>query len=115
VADSDTSAFLLGADYKASDRLTLRATSGTIGGSSVDQGGGSATSFVFSNYVLGNLNIGPSGTSDVDLTYFNFRIEYQTADDATFAIDYTFGDEQDAGPSGNSGSGIILSLEKAFA
>jgi hypothetical protein len=115
VADSDTSAFLVGADYKASDRLTLRATGGSIGGSSVDQGGGSATSFVFSNYVLRNLNIGPSGTSDVDLTYFNFRIEYRTADDATLAIDYTFGDEQDAGPSGNTGSGIILSLEKAFA
>ncbi|MHA2641751.1 MAG: hypothetical protein V2G42_06995 [bacterium JZ-2024 1] len=110
VSDSDTSAFLVGANYQASDRLWLRATGGTIGGSSVE-----SRAFHSGNYVLRELGIGPSGSADVDATYFNFRLEYATADDATLAIDYTFGDEQDAGPSGNSGSGIILSLDKAFA
>jgi hypothetical protein len=126
VDDSDAAAFLVGANYKASDRLSLRATGGTIGGSSVYQQSGGilpanldsyrlwGPSFVFRNYVLRHLYIGERD-SDVDLTYFNFRIEYQTADDAALAIDYTFGDEQDAGTEGNSGSGIILSLEKAFA
>lgn len=111
VANSDSVAFLVGADYKASDRLTLRATGGTIGGSSVDL---PLVSFVGNDYVLRNLAFGPVGANDIDLTYFNFRIEYTTADDAGLVIDYTFGDEQD-NIGGNSGSGILLSLEKAFA
>ncbi len=108
VSDSDSTAWFTGASYKVNDQVTLNAEYAAIGGSSV-----SSPSFVGNDYVLTNLSLGPSGSTDVDLVYFNFRIDYAVSENNTVNLDYTFGDEQDVS-NANTGSGFLLSWTTKF-
>ncbi|MFN4182060.1 MAG: hypothetical protein ACK4G3_02460 [bacterium] len=109
VAQSDTAAFQVGANYKASDLVTVSAEFASIGGSSVPAG----TSFVENDYVAKNLAFGPSLSADTDLTYFNFRINYAWGENSTIVLDYTNASEDDATPS-NTGNGFQLIYSLAF-
>lgn len=109
VADSDTSAFQVGATYKASDLVTVSAEFASLGGSSVPAG----TSFQANDYVAGNLAFGPAESTDTDLTYFNFRINYAWGENSTIILDYTNASENDR-PKNNTGNGFQLIYSLSF-
>ena len=102
VANSDTSAFGVGAKYKVHERLSLSAWWAALGGSALY-----STAFQANDYLAKYLQYGPAGSADTDLNFFNFRLTYKTTDNAEVVVDFTWAEEQDVSPS-NSGTGVLV-------
>ncbi len=115
VAGSDTAAFQVGANYRASDLVKISGEFASLGGSSVPAFGSPllSTAFIGNDYVARNLVYYSAPSGDTDITYFNFRIDYTLGENAALNLDFTNAAEEDVTPS-NTGNGFLVTYSLKF-